>query len=122
GTMLPLVETVAVRGVRAEGLDYGRMRLWGSVTFIFANFVGGIAIEAWGGGSALWLIMLSVSATIIAAHALPRAAPGTTPVSGAPTTPRAAALARPGWRTSSPMRLLRSRPFVLFLVAIGCTH
>jgi len=122
GTMLPLVETVAVRGVRAEGLDYGRMRLWGSVTFIFANFVGGIAIEAWGGGSALWLIMLSVCATIIAAHALPRAAPGTAAVSGAPTAPRAAALARPDWRASSPMRLLRSRPFVLFLVAIGCTH
>ncbi len=34
GTMLPLIETVAVAGVRNVGLDYGRMRLWGSITFI----------------------------------------------------------------------------------------
>ena len=129
-TMLPLVETVAVRAVRAEGLDYGRMRLWGSVTFIVANFLGGLAIEAWGGGFALWMIMLSTSATIAAAHGLPRAVPGaaagTALASGAearPTiAPRALALPRPDWRSSSPMRLLRSRLFVLFLIAIGCTH
>ena len=58
GTMLPLIETVAVGGVRTQGLDYGRMRLWGSITFIIANFVGGLAIEALGGGFALWLIAL----------------------------------------------------------------
>lgn len=126
-TMLPLVETVAVRAVRVEGLDYGRMRLWGSVTFIVANFLGGLAIEAWGGGFALWMIMLSSSATIAAAHGLPKAVPGaaagggSTPGAKRVVTP-APALARPDWRSSSPMRLLRSRLFVLFLVAIGCTH
>ena len=26
------------------------------------------------------------------------------------------------WRTSSPARLLQSRLFILFLIAIGCTH
>jgi len=126
-TMLPLVETVAVRAVRAEGLDYGRMRLWGSVTFIAANFLGGLAIEAWGGGFALWMIMLSASATIAAAHWLPKSAPRTIagaalPRGARPVTPRASALAQPDWCASSPMRLLRSRLFVLFLIAIGCTH
>lgn len=126
-TMLPLVETVAVRAVRAEGLDYGRMRLWGSVTFIVANFLGGLAIEAWGGGFALWMIMLSTSATIAAAHGLPRmvqgaAATATSTSSVRHVGPPVAAPARPEWRTSSPVRLLRSRLFVLFLIAIGCTH
>jgi PPP family 3-phenylpropionic acid transporter len=113
GTMLPLVETIAVGGVRTQGLDYGRMRLWGSITFIIANFVGGIAIEQLGGGFALWLIAFAGVTTIAAAHALPPP----------PVTVRAAApVARASWRTSSPARLLGSRLFILFLIAIGCTH
>ena len=113
GTMLPLIETIAVGGVRTQGLDYGRMRLWGSITFIIANFVGGIAIEALGGSFALWLIAFAGVATIAAAHALPPP----------PVTVRAAApIQRANWRTSSPARLLGSRLFILFLVAIGCTH
>jgi PPP family 3-phenylpropionic acid transporter len=110
-TMLPLIETVAVAGVRNAGLDYGRMRLWGSITFILANFAGGIAIEALGGSFALWLIALGGILTIAAARALP--APAAAPRS----PPRLA-----DWRTSSPARLLASRQFLLFLIAIGCTH
>ena len=113
GTMLPLIETIAVGGVRTQGLDYGRMRLWGSITFIIANFVGGIAIEQLGGSFALWLIAFAGVTTIAAAHALPPP----------PVTVRAAAPAqRASWRTSSPARLLGSRLFILFLIAIGCTH
>ena len=113
GTMLPLIETIAVGGVRTQGLDYGRMRLWGSITFIIANFVGGIAIEPLGGSFALWLIAFAGVTTIAAAHALPPP----------PVTVRAAAPAqRASWRTSSPARLLSSRLFILFLIAIGCTH
>lgn len=112
GTMTPLVETVAVRAVRSDGLDYGRMRLWGSVTFIVANFLGGLAIEALGGGFALCMIGAAVLCTILAAHALP----------GRPPQPTPAATPRIAWRSSSPARLLGSPVFVLFLVAIGCTH
>lgn len=112
GTMLPLVETMAVRAVRSEGLDYGRMRLWGSVTFIVANFLGGIAIEALGGGSALWMIGGAALFTIAAAHALPGPAGSMV----APARPRI------DWRSSAPARLLGNRLFVLFLIAIGCTH
>lgn len=112
GTMLPLIETVAVRGVRNEGLDYGRMRLWGSITFIIANFAGGIAIEALGGGFALWLIAFAAALTIAAAHALP-----SPQVAARTSMPE-----RIDWRTSSPARLLGSRLFILFLIAIGCTH
>jgi PPP family 3-phenylpropionic acid transporter len=112
GTMLPLVETLAVRGVRSEGLDYGRMRLWGSITFIIANFLGGIAIEALGGGVALWMIGTAGLATIAAAYALP--GPSGLLARGTPK--------RFDWRASSPARLLGSRLFILFLIAMGCTH
>ena len=33
-TVLPLTEAVAMRAVKIAGLDYGRMRLWGSLSFI----------------------------------------------------------------------------------------
>lgn len=137
GTIMPLVETVAVRAVRAEGLDYGRMRLWGSVTFIVANFVGGIAIEAWGGEVALWLMMAASAAMIGASLLLTRTPAHPAPRQGAKSTPpqadpqaatgptddgSASAAARPRWRHTSPARLLGSRLFVLFLIAIGCTH
>ena len=51
--------------------------------------------------------------TIAAAHALP-----------APKVARAAAapVRAGGWHMSSPARLLRSRLFIVFLVAIGCTQ
>ena len=32
--LMPLAETMAVAGVRSHGVDYGRVRLWGSVTFL----------------------------------------------------------------------------------------
>jgi MFS transporter, PPP family, 3-phenylpropionic acid transporter len=112
GTMVPLIETVAVRGVRSDGLDYGRMRLWGSMTFIVANFLGGLAIEAFGGGVALWMIGAAIMLTIAASYALPRAS------RAAPAPARG----RIDWRSSGPARLLRSRLFVLFLIAIGCIH
>ncbi len=112
GTMLPLIETVAVGAVRSAELDYGRMRLWGSVTFIVANFAGGVVIEALGGGFGIWLIASAVVLTVAAAHLLP--APERRPAAARPP--------RTHWRMSLPVRLLRSRLFVVFLIAIGCVH
>ena len=54
-TIMPLTETVAVSGVRHAGLDYGRMRLWGSLTFVAAIFAGGFAVARWGSDAGIWL-------------------------------------------------------------------
>jgi PPP family 3-phenylpropionic acid transporter len=112
GTMLPLIETVAVTGVRTAGLDYGRMRLWGSITFIVTNFAGGVLIEALGGGSGIWLIATSAAIAVCAAHLLPVPAPSVARQASAPTH----------WRMSFPVRLLNTPAFLLFLVAVGCVH
>lgn len=69
--VMPLTETLAMAGVRRSGLDYGRMRLWGSLAFVAASVGGGVMIEAWGAGSALWLIGAGALAIALAAYALP---------------------------------------------------
>jgi MFS transporter, PPP family, 3-phenylpropionic acid transporter len=112
-TLIPLTETVAVSAVRSDGLDYGRMRLWGSITFIIANFAGGVVIEILGGGSGIWLIASAILLTAASAYWLPA------PVRGAVPTVRPP---RAHWRMSLPVRLLRSHLFAVFLVAIGCIH
>lgn len=109
-TIMPLTETLAVAGVRSAGLDYGRMRLWGSLTFVAASFAGGLAVATYGGGAGIWLVAFGCLLTVIASHALPRAA--------ASSVPRGAA-STPLWRAEEPAQLLRQPAFRAFLVAAG---
>jgi PPP family 3-phenylpropionic acid transporter len=106
-TIMPLTETLAMRAVRAHGLDYGRLRLWGSISFIVATLIGGAAIEQWGGGAVIWLIIGAVALTAMAAHALPR------------PDGRAAATSRPRISRVDVAELVTSPLFLLFLAAVG---
>lgn len=47
---VPVVESIVISGVRRWGLDYGSMRVWGSIAFIVSTLVGGELINQWGGG------------------------------------------------------------------------
>lgn len=106
-TIMPLTETIAVAGVRAAGHDYGRMRLWGSLTFIAAGFVAGPLIDLAGAGVVIWLLVAGCIATVVAAHLVPKPEPTARPrPSRAPLPMRGEA-----------MRLMRSPLFVLYLVA-----
>ena len=111
-SMMPLTETIAQTSISTAGLDYGRVRLWGSITFVIANLVGGLLIDEFGGGVGVWLFAGAAAFAVISAHQLPGPPPGTS----LPSSTWAS------WRTSMPMRLLRSRYFVFFLIAIGCIH
>ncbi len=44
--IIPLSDAYAMDTVRAGQGDYGRMRLWGSVSFMIATLVGGAVLEA----------------------------------------------------------------------------
>lgn len=70
-SVMPLTETIAVAGVARHRLDYGRMRLWGSLTFIAASFGGGLLIAAAGPPIIIWLITAACGLTVLAAFALP---------------------------------------------------
>jgi PPP family 3-phenylpropionic acid transporter len=68
---MPLGDAVTLAGVRDRGLDYGRVRVWGSVTFIIAAFGSGAALAevapATLGGNAVLLLVLAASAVLLAA-------------------------------------------------------
>lgn len=114
-TIMPLTETIAVAGVRRAGLDYGRMRLWGSLTFVAASFAGGLAVERYGGGSGIWLVAAGCLMTAVAAHYLPRAAVERK-ASHADATPRSR------FDVRELKILLSSGAFLTFLVAAGCAQ
>ena len=64
---MPLTETLAMVGVREKNLDYGRMRLWGSLMIIFVSFSLGYIIDQYGATSVLWSLVLAGFLTLIAA-------------------------------------------------------
>jgi MFS transporter, PPP family, 3-phenylpropionic acid transporter len=111
-SIMPLTETLAVSRVRADGLDYGRVRLWGSLTFVVMGLIGGILVESFGGGIGVWLLTFGAVLTVAAAHYLP----GLNPVA-APSQVARAALSR-----EDVMGLVRSPLFLLFLLSVGCTQ
>ena len=112
-TIMPLTETVAMSGVRAAGLDYGRMRLWGSLSFIAATLAGGWVVEWLGPASAIWLVVAGGVLTTLAAHALARPI-GLGRLKAATSPPRLS--------LAGALGLLRSRLFLMFLLAVGGTQ
>jgi len=109
-TIMPLTETVALSGVTVAGLDYGRMRLWGSLTFIAASVCGGWVVERLGAASAIWLVVAGGALTTAASHALARPI-GLGRLKAATSPPRL--------QIADAMGLLRSRTILLFLLATG---
>jgi len=71
-TIMPLVETVAVSGIRTSGLDYGRVRLWGSLTFIVASLGAGVVIQAAGAGAVLPLLLGATALLVLGSYLVPR--------------------------------------------------
>lgn len=114
-SMMPLAETMAVRAVREAGLDYGRTRLWGSLTFIAASFLGGLLMDRLGAGVGVWLVAFGCVLTVAAAHFLPQLP--------RPKLAHAGTMARaPIWHVREPRQLLGSKIFAAFLVAAGGTQ
>jgi PPP family 3-phenylpropionic acid transporter len=70
-TIMPLVETVAVTGIRTGTLDYGRVRLWGSLSFIVASLGAGIVIGRVGPEVVLPLLVGATMLLVAGAHLLP---------------------------------------------------
>jgi len=70
-SLIPLAEAKSLSGAQKLGLDYGRMRLWGSLAFIGANIIGGFIIASYGGGSVAVMMLATAIIIAIAAHSLP---------------------------------------------------
>jgi MFS transporter, PPP family, 3-phenylpropionic acid transporter len=105
-SIMPLAETIAIRGMRSLSLDYGRARLWGSISFTAATLAGGWLMAHAAPPSLFALLVAGSTLLLIAAHALP------------------AASARVGesrgvLRVRDLAQLLHARRFVVFLLAAG---
>jgi len=101
--LIPIADSQIIATVRERGVDYGRIRLWGSLTFIAGNFLGGALIEAEPRALYLGAIVAAMLLAALAAWSLP---------------PRPKALPRAALDGESWRSLLSNRPFLL-VVLIG---
>jgi len=102
----PLAEDVAMKDERNKGLDYGRMRHWGSVAFVAANVGGGLIIASAGNEMIVPIIVAGSALTLLAGWILPEQARNKAPDAGPPK-----------WRDVSTM--LTNRGLLLIMLAGG---
>ena len=71
--LMPIIDSRAMAEVRAERLDYGRSRLWGSLTFILATLGTGYLLEWRPVSIVLWLLLSALVLALLAIAILPKA-------------------------------------------------
>jgi PPP family 3-phenylpropionic acid transporter len=112
-TIMPLIETVAVSGIRFRALDYGRVRLWGSISFIVASLGAGFVIGWVGPGAVMPLLVAAAGLVILGVHLLPPEL--TESASTRTSAPR-------GPKLKDAVDLFRAPLFLLFLLAASCVQ
>ncbi len=69
--LVPMTEAYAVACGQRFGLDYGRMRLWGSLAFIGGNLVAGAWLDVMAPARLIWLMVAAQGALLAALMLLP---------------------------------------------------
>jgi PPP family 3-phenylpropionic acid transporter len=69
--ILPVADAVAVTVARAGGGDYGRMRVWGSISFVATNLAVGGVVAAGPPEAVLWLLTGGLALQVAATFWLP---------------------------------------------------
>ncbi len=106
----PLADSLALSGVRRFGSDYPKMRIWGSISFLGANLVGGLILAFAGVGAVPAMISLGLCGTLVAVCFAPRL--------GVPR--RASPLSAVDMQESAPKLL--NRYFLLFVAGVGALN
>ncbi|MGA9444561.1 MAG: MFS transporter [Methyloceanibacter sp.] len=114
-TLMPLTETIAISGIRRARLDYGQVRLWGSLSFIAASLGVGVVIQQLGAGLVLPFLMAAATLMIVGTYFIPRDLAAT-------HRTRSATDGTPRLRLADAIALVRSPLFLLFLVAASLIH
>lgn len=66
GPMVPLTDAYGLAGVARRALDYGRIRVWGSVAFMVSNVVAGLLLALIAPGQIVWMIAACLAPLTIA--------------------------------------------------------
>jgi len=71
----PVADALATSVVRRGGGDYGRMRMWGSMSFVLANMLGGAMISGLSAHGLFWVLLVAFwGAALVLSVAPPRLA------------------------------------------------
>jgi len=70
---LPVAEASAMEVARARGIDYGRMRLWGTVGFIGFSWLTGIILDKVNIIAVLWGLLILLISNIFVSTTIPAA-------------------------------------------------
>ena len=105
--IVPLTETLAVEGSAHYGLDYGRIRLWASLSFLTGSLGAGALLEVIPVGSVILLIAGAQALGALVTLLLP-----------ADKAVRTASKAEP-LRLSSFLALVSAGSFIVFMLAAG---
>ncbi len=73
---VPLADAYALRGLADRGRSYGRVRLWGSASFIAGNLGAGLLVDLVSPHNLIWLIIAAMAITVAAATQLGVLPPG----------------------------------------------
>jgi PPP family 3-phenylpropionic acid transporter len=106
GLSMPAIDALALTGVRRFGLDYGKMRVWGSISFIVVSLGGGFVFGHFGGGALSLMLICSYAVAVATAFLLPVTPPEIRAADDA-TKPQAV----------SARAILTSRPFLIVIGA-----
>ncbi len=68
---IPLGDSITMAHVRRDEADYGRVRLWGSVSFLIGSFAGGVILEGRAEDAILWTIVASIAIVVVGFFLLP---------------------------------------------------
>lgn len=105
GAILPLTENFAMRASHEHGFDYGRVRLWGSLTFIVGATFGGRLLVGREADFILTMMLAALGLSLVASLGLP------------------AMTAVKSQSARLPIAHLLSKPiFIVFLLAGGLTQ
>jgi PPP family 3-phenylpropionic acid transporter len=99
GLALPVAEALTLTGVRRFGLDYGRMRLGGSLSFIAANLASGALLGFVAPEAIFWMILVALAGAVVVSFTLPVTPRAVRALDDALQPPRPSAwavLSRPG--------------------------
>ncbi len=69
--IMPLAESLTMTAVGVGGYDYGRIRLWGSLSFIAAAVLSGHVLARHPASVLFWMVLAAAALTVVAASALP---------------------------------------------------
>jgi PPP family 3-phenylpropionic acid transporter len=113
GLAAPPVDALALTGVRRSGLDFGRMRMFGSASFIVTNVAAGALLGLLAPENIYWFILAGMVAGVTASFFLPVTPPDVRALDDASRTQGDTR----HWRD-----VLGDVPFLSVLLAAGLVH